>query len=103
MPIVKLAVMPEKLVVKLVAPTEMLAERLVASTEMLAERLVAPTEMLVERLVVSPGMHSEILLDKHLVVLGALQRPLCVRFSPDLQSLIPSLRGVSKCLEMHIW
>ena len=75
MRIVKLAVMPEKLVVKLVAPTEMLVER-----------LVAPTEMLVERLVVSPGRHSGILLDKYLVVLEALQRPLCVRFSPELAS-----------------
>lgn len=43
-----------------------------------------------------------------LMALWGSGRPLSLHSEGDsslayLQSLIPSLRGVSKCLEMHIW
>jgi hypothetical protein len=58
----------------------------VVLTEMLVALPVVLTEMLVARPVVSLEMHFEILVDKHLVALEALERRLCVSLSLELAS-----------------
>jgi hypothetical protein len=65
---------------------EMLVVTPVVLTEMLVGLPVVLTEMLVGRPVVSLEMHFEMLVDKHLVVLEALERRLSVSLSLELAS-----------------